>query len=622
MDIDVKFTNSEKSNLTCTGRIFESKSDYIKIFKVVQLLECNDDITYIKYINKFKVVLYHNVKHIHHFNDRKISINTYINPWYNEEMLENTKLENDVYEIMKDNIYYKYEKGYLYVKIIKGEKYKKKVKKKKNKEDFKHSFTLEFPIDNDRIGSCKISTNGSVQLTGCYETEQKVRIFNLLDKMFNKINIDNKLSICNRIKDATLVTDETNVFKHILLDATGDSVFNHTPYISLGEIAHQYPHHYNTIKDKLISTIKDNIIRYESIFPNILNIKYGDTHNIPCKFKISDDSTVEGVKMKIIIDQIKLFNFIDGLNNRDINVRFRNVGNKSLMIYYMSKSGVEITFIIFQSGKINMTNVKNNEHIKEGYTFITEFIKTNINKFIMKDCVFKAVMNIRSKISKNNVNNYKDMDPIIIKIYELLENNKNTNIISKYYDGVIIEFKRKKVIIQHLNNPNYLLNLLNSDRNSTKNTNISMINAYQLEISSENYIRTTSTSIDNIIHQKIQNRLSIDGFDYCVFFNVSIHHFISRNEAIQDKKYIYKGFYHKIYFHNREHSIYYSHIDTIYRRLTVIDKDIEFKKMIITKYGKDTIKDITTHYWYIDEFERIIVEGTSPTDPLAGNYLV
>jgi hypothetical protein len=302
----------------------------------------------------------------------------YKNPWY--DPIDNALLPNSTLTL--DNITYTYNgKNIRLIRFIKNANISNLKKRPiKKRMDFVNSISIEFNVGGDKIANCKISTNGRVQITGCSTMDQIHEVYKIIDSKFSLIAKRNVEEIHNNYSGSGIInslSDNICVAKHILLDVTSDCIFDNLDMITLGAIKDKYNKYYEPIKKELLNITLMSIAISKIIFSHNISAQHRYTAMKMCHFKSPD--TIE-------IDQVKMFKYIKSLNRYDLNPIFGNSKNKSLQIDYITSSlGNTITYMIFRSCKINMTNVKSDDNMMEGYKFITNFITENINHFAMNN---------------------------------------------------------------------------------------------------------------------------------------------------------------------------------------------------------------------------------------------
>jgi len=330
-------------------------------------------ITYKK--KQFKIISYLNKSIILDIpivlDNKTLWFDIYKNPWYGET---NTN------DIIIDGIKYSYNGSRVRLTKLNDNISDLKNKTIKKRMDFVNSFSIEFKLSNDRVANCKISTNGRVQITGCSDIKQIYEVYNIIDREFSTIMKQNIDDVRSRLKSSKM-NDNMLVSKHILLDITSDKIFNDMDMISLGYIREHHNNYYESIKKELLSATMVSVAIRRLIFSHKIRAQHRYTAMKMCHFKSTD---------LIEIDQIKMFNYIKSLNRYDLNPIFGNSKNKSLQVDYITSHNT-ITYVIFRSCKINMTNVKSDENAIEGYKFITNFISDNIQYFTMENYLMNVI---------------------------------------------------------------------------------------------------------------------------------------------------------------------------------------------------------------------------------------
>lgn len=349
--------------ITCSGRVTDKndKNVLISIYKLSQQLEISNTVLYIQYMDRVKIKLNYSTRFIYHKCYR------YLNPWYNENNYDDIINESCV----TSDTECQYNNGQFSIIIKKGAKNPKKVQKKKIKKTnyFRNAMIIELLIDNSRI-HCKVSTSGHIELTGAKSISACHKVFEYLNKLFNQcVNIQPNMTIVYNDKNIYLIYQDINRY-----------IPNNTDIcLSLDEIRTKYPHQYIDIKSYVTSLFVD-----EKIFlSNTVIVKFYRIDCIMCHFTI--DLSCESLDLEL------LYKFIKSLDRNDINVVYKNTKNKPLQLRYTSKRGIVITYMILRTGKFNMTNIKDMEHMKEGYDFIHDFIKNNIKSFTLTDTISRAI---------------------------------------------------------------------------------------------------------------------------------------------------------------------------------------------------------------------------------------
>jgi len=602
------------SNMTCLGTTFKG-SGRIKLYKLVKVLKIDTRITGIKYAKSFKYVKDVNSKYIYY------KYAKFKNPWYN--MPPTCKVDE---KRVANGFTYTFENGYLIISIMKGNMIKKKKKKKKKKE-FKNSITIII----DRSVNCKICTNGKIHITGCKTEDKCIELLHLLNKYFIAISKYDKRRIHIKYYDKFKLGDDVKIVRHVLMSVSNQ--FKDHKHETLGNIKENYPNYYEDIKTKLYNIRYLGIIKKKMIFYGIINVSFKYIAMIMSHFHISN---------AIEIDQNKLYEYINYVNRYDMYPTFRNIKKKTLQLDYTDINGVIVTYMIFRSGKINMTNCKSIKQVDRCYNFMKSFINDNIKHFILYDITNRAIDHInctikqRSKewlqlrkkcitasdaykaimknppfgqtldkliIDKVYGSQFKGNDatffgtlfePVVQKLLPKLYNNKKFNIyvydagfyisdettfIGASPDGIIIKYKDVFPKNKYAENRDKILDVC------------------LLEIKCPYY---TYVPIKESLHDEkphyywqIQQQLYVTGFKYCIFIQCHFEHYKNEFEFSRDVSQKFKGVY--IYFKKNGKIMYlspsnYKHIKTIKKTYNCYIKYWKLSNYDITEVDFDEIR--------------------------------
>jgi TATA-box binding protein (TBP) (component of TFIID and TFIIIB) len=404
---DVVFSECRISTTTCIGSAYHEiikDETKIEIFELAKRLYVQPNITYIKFKDNFVFPL--TTKY-----DKIYSKNYSIpNPWYN--IGDKSKFGDETYLYVYDDfsvdrptigripefkikikyfikekiVFLEFQKGIK--NSEKGKKGKKKKKKKTNnprkRNDFKNSFTIEIKISQNISRNCKIYTNGRLQVTGCKSNNEINDVFNHIGKTFKIIQCKNIKEI-NEMISVKEYPDDMLVPKHILRLASNGNTPKLSDPVTLLDAKKFDKHLYKDI----IKTLKNKIIRNKSIFTHRIQSHLTYIALQMCHFGIIKPTGIR-------LNQCKMYKFIKAMNNDKIFIVYENLMDKTLKMDLSLDDGGIITYLIFSSGKINMTNIKSYDQRIKGYNFITDFIKKNIKSFIMTSRLTNAIDLVRN----------------------------------------------------------------------------------------------------------------------------------------------------------------------------------------------------------------------------------
>lgn len=376
----MKFSKCEITTITCNGCIYaiDHIKNYIHSYPLAVELSKLVGITfrYIKYIDKFVPLSYNNK---HFINKSEV----YPNPWFmseNKLTLQEVKVENATFRIDGKNVV---------VSIICGDKYhKKKINKEKKILDFKNSFTIEIDLDNNRVANCKIYTNGTIQLTGCRSIDEAKSLFSKLNTIFLDIEKKNN----NQLKSYRLSINDVKPDTIIPAYLIDEVKANYTtkPVYRFGDLDKGLQ---SKVAEHYINFFNYKNLQNNLIFNNKINIHYTQTACMMTIIHVEDGK---------YIDQLKLFNYIESLDDIQLFPIFENCNNKALQLNYIAADGIIITYMIFHSGKIVMTHVISNKHIEDGYQFITKFLNDNIEHVFMESSIDKTISLIKTAATEKS----------------------------------------------------------------------------------------------------------------------------------------------------------------------------------------------------------------------------
>lgn len=350
------FTKPKTSTITAYGSVFKGKNKLncnIKLYELVTKLPLTDNIRYIKYTEIIKID-----ENIREINNIEFKDHTIVNPFYKND-IEKYVIGECTYTLIPKKILFKYEKG-------------TNIRKEKKTKDFNNSFKIDYHIGN-RVINCKIYNNGYFHIIGCNSIKQIKEVFMVFHNIF--MDIHAKTYIKPIIDSNRIVMNNTLT----MFDITDDPM-------KICDIKNKYPDKYNNIIEYMESLDnKDNIF---SATPNckLIDISLKMTH-----FNIIGD---------ISINQYKIFEIINTMNDTGLFATFENSKNRTLKIDYKAKTlfkgeNVIITFLVFRSGKISMTNIKNKATSDEGYSFMTTFLLNNYKDIVMTNTMNNIVRVIK-----------------------------------------------------------------------------------------------------------------------------------------------------------------------------------------------------------------------------------
>ena len=384
MDIKLHFAEKENTTSTIICKVYKNNTNHqynLKLFKLAKYLKKiyfdkpnPIKIKYFKYIKDIPRIynLDTHTKYIY-------NLDRFKNPWY--DINNECRLINNNTSIIKNGIKYIYNNNRFKILLIVGDY------TSKNVNDFKNSMSMVIPIGENKC-NCKLSTNGSVQITGYRNNGSNgTDIVEILNKILISIQDLNNIILNEKYKPM-IIHDDYIVYNHIIQNVLNYSI--NTPYVKLSDIKN---------KDKIIKHLMelDKFIyyKYNKICKFDINTYIVDIPTIMYNFNISNKSTINGEKMLILLDLQKLYQWITNLNRNDIIAIYMNSKNKQLKIYYKSKYAITITYLIYTSGEIIMTNIKTYIHGAEGYNFITELLQEHIENFIIRDNVFNGIQMLK-----------------------------------------------------------------------------------------------------------------------------------------------------------------------------------------------------------------------------------
>jgi len=122
-----------------------------------------------------------------------------------------------------------------------------------------------------------------------------------------------------------------------------------------------------------------------SVFSHPIIPVFREIAMIVYNIKILDES--------ININNYKLYEFIDQNPNDEYFCIYESMEGRALELIWR-----DISFYIFQSGKINVTAIKNFEDIDESYKFITSFINNNIEHFALMGKVDTTIQLLKKNL--------------------------------------------------------------------------------------------------------------------------------------------------------------------------------------------------------------------------------
>ncbi len=406
------FSKYKLSTKTYTGSLFgeNSKSSYINIFKLVNKITLDDNIKYVKLIfsNKLNISLkdkfiYNNINCIKNpwFGMEKIiklpnysyingiftiniikglSANRYIEKKikakYSDKLIKG--IDNPWYDSNNNNVIVNEEKDTFSYKNGIFRYYKDNISKSKIRPDFKNSFSIEIKVNNKYV-NCKIYTNGKIQPTGISDNNSIEKIKEILENKFRKIFIENR----KLLKKANI--DIKTVPHHIISRIYPE---NDKMYLKFEDIKDKKQIQSIVNDVYFMRKIKNNLIFSHEI--NISNIKMelGMVH-------------IRILNNDIFIDQEVIYHHITALNSDKLLASYNNSQNKSLQIDRFIENDYNITYMIFRTGKINITNCKSEQDIINAVIFIKDFL--NNDKFILHD----TTLHIIDTIIKDNAKGVK-----------------------------------------------------------------------------------------------------------------------------------------------------------------------------------------------------------------------
>jgi len=363
--MELKFTPPRVSTITsiCSAYNEINESTKINIFKLARNIKKYYG-NIIKYI-KFSDTFIYNINN----EDELIYGGSYniINPWYKKKITFTTeKLTlNDGSPVSITNIDDK-SKNRVRVEFMHGEKYKKKKKTKnsrvKKKSDFGNSFTIEIFVkigDEIKVSNCKISTNGKIQITGCTSRQY-------IDLTVKKLNI-----LFTRIH--------------------GITKFNINDVYLCGKIPSHIKNEFSINNDKFSDLLSSTSNKIKTTYTNHKNI-FSESPNVNFCYIALMMSHFSVMKPENIrINQLNLYKLLKKLNNENIFVIYENLLTKELKLDYTLPNNTTLTYLIFSSCRVNMTNARSMKDVVDGYNFLKNFITKHISDIILIDTVNEAI---------------------------------------------------------------------------------------------------------------------------------------------------------------------------------------------------------------------------------------
>lgn len=356
--MELKFREPRINTITCDGSIGVRQ---INIYRLAKMMKLNQNIVYIKYYDSFKTEVDTTNKYLYSRSNFK-----YPNPWHNPDadtsMIITTPLETIV-----DGTKFTHENGVVTVLYEIGI-----VKAKKTKKDFDNSFSFNMYFDSNI--NCKVYTNGFIHMTGCKSRERIDQVFAYLNDMFNTFYDQQE-------RKEFRVDDDYSVVK-VTLNRFGIDTDRDT--MCLRDIQDV------TKRDAIRDFLNTTILRIKNRKCMIFSSK-------PCiVFKNISLIMVDIAIIDAHINLLELWKLLQKNQDSSVFQNYENKRNKTMCLKIFSPSGYVISYNIFRSGKINITNIKTMDDIGVAVDLLRRVIEPHFDKIQFKNSSLDLVELIRS----------------------------------------------------------------------------------------------------------------------------------------------------------------------------------------------------------------------------------
>lgn len=340
--MQLKFREPRINTITCDGNV---NTNRINIYKLAKLMRLNDHITYIKYYDSFKTEIDITNKYLYSKSNFK-----YPNPWYDPNASHQVLLTVSLSTVV-DNTQFTHENGVVTVLYELG-----MTKPKKTKKDFDNSFSFNMFFDSNI--NCKVYINGFIHMTGCRSKERIDSVFAYLNTMFNGFYDTQDKTHVEIGNDHEVVRSTLNRFG---MDIDSES-------IRLGDIKDESIR--NSVREhiKVITTRIKN--RKKQIFSSRPNIVFKSISLIMV------DVAIENAHINLL----ELWKLLQKNQDADIFQNYENKRNKTMCLKIRSPVGYVISYNIFRSGKINITNIKSMEDISVAIDLLRKVLEPHFSK--------------------------------------------------------------------------------------------------------------------------------------------------------------------------------------------------------------------------------------------------
>jgi len=508
---------------------------------------------------------------------------------------------------------------------------------RKKLSDFKNVFSVNITDSSGNRVDCKICSTGRVQLTGCKSEDQIDEILKIIETKFVEIERANRRSIFRMKTDKVELSDKICVPKHMLMESSKPMLFKGKNMISLVDVRDLDAGIYRELVEAVTKVKRRNLIAPFKIFSHPLKLDPPKIEMMMCHTKCSS-----------LLDTTKMSAYITSHKRADIFSLLNTEKNKSLKIVYRTNNGTTIVYIIFMTGCINITKSRSRIQMMEGFKFITNLIKDNIDTFALRDMThnIQSLMMaegapqgtqewlderkgritassvydlVRKKewmnpgVHNERMEHGRIFEPIAKKVYEALENADPDRAYKVYVhdmplvkkgsrwgaspDGLVIKSRRQYASTEDIM----------ADLDSDNKANI--LDACLLEIKCPSHYREIQDSLlaeAPWYYYQVQHQLYCTGLLYCIWMNCLFEHYENQDAFIADTTSPCKGIYARITFTDGTAVVRYTASGSVTNDdLSVTCRGLE--AFCIVTYGA-RIEKLTIKYWKLVKVQMLEID--------------